>query len=431
MRVLFIEDEGGVDVSMRAMQHGHQVKVFTRQYDPLKRPVGRGLVDLVPDWRPWMRWADLVFMESNNSYMHEMPRWRREGCLIVGGDDRSAAWEIDRSCGMAALQKAGIPIPEYREFTDYDSAIAYVKRCDQPFASKPSGKCDDKSLSYVAKTPDELVYKLNQWKAKHHRPPFPFILQEKLDGLEFAVGAWFGPAGFAPGWEENWEHKKLMPGDTGPNTGEMGTVLRYVRHCKLADQVLRPLEAQLDELGYVGNIDVNCIIDNNGHPWPLEFTTRFGWPTFTIQMSLFEWDPIEFLMELCHGGNLEGAYRFNQPCVGVIPVLPPFPATPKDYAQIVGIPILEAADDFSFEEIQAWTPDRSGITADYATAGMIVGVATKAAPTVRQAAKGCYQELKELHIPCSPFWRNDIGTTLKTQLPKLQQHGYALGMNYA
>jgi phosphoribosylamine---glycine ligase len=431
MRVLFIEDEGGVDVSMRAMRAGHQCKVFTRQYDQHKRPVGKGLIDIVSDWRPWMRWADLVFLESNNAYMHEMDRWRREGCLIIGGNQTSADWEIDRSLGMNVLKKAGIPTPPTKEFVDYDSAIAYVKRHDRPFASKPSGKCDDKSLSYVAKTPDELVYMLHRWKRKHGKPPFPFVLQDKIEGVEFAVGAWFGPNGFYDGWEENFEHKKLMAGDMGPNTGEMGTVLRYVHRSKLADKVLKPLESQLEEIGYIGNIDVNCIIDDKGNAWPLEFTTRFGWPTFTIQMELFEWDPIEFLYAFAAGENTSGAYRMDDIAVGIIPVLPPFPSIPRNYDDVVGLPILECPDDFSVEEVMEWPEDRSGIKAQYATAGMILGVANGSGATVREAANKAYKLLKGLRVPASPFWRNDIGQKLKKCLPLIQKHGYAIGIDYS
>jgi hypothetical protein len=90
-----------------------------------------------------------------------------------------------------------------------------------------------------------------------------------------AVSGWFGPAGWTVGWEENWEFKKLlMNGDLGVTTGEQGTVLRFVKKSKLADEVLLPLTPQLKKMGYCGNVDVNCIIDDHGCPWSLEFTMR-------------------------------------------------------------------------------------------------------------------------------------------------------------
>src|SRR5215471_5985597 len=168
---------------------------------------------------------------------------------VVGGGTESARWESDRAHGMKLFKRAGIPVPAYREFTDYDDAIAFVGRKQEPFASKPSGSCDDKSLSYVAKSAEDLIYMLKRWKRAGKRAGLEFILQEKVSGIEFAVGGWFGPAGFAPGWEENFEHKKLMPGDLGPNTGELGTVMRLVRRSKLADKVLNPLEDHLSAIG--------------------------------------------------------------------------------------------------------------------------------------------------------------------------------------
>ena len=241
MKVLLIADagDGFLDVALRAAQNGHTVKIFIRRYDKDKRPIGRGLVDRVDDWRLWIRWCDICLLEGNSVYMTETDRWRAEGVPIVGGGVESASWEIERSVGMQVFKRAGIPVPDYREFTDYESAIAFVKRRDEPLVSKPCGAVDDKSLSYVAKSPDDLLFMLGRWKRKHGgRPPCPFILQDKIKGIEFAVGGWYGPAGFAPGWEENFEHKKLMPGDLGPNTGELGTVMRLVRRSRLADKVL-------------------------------------------------------------------------------------------------------------------------------------------------------------------------------------------------
>src|SRR5215469_8661601 len=317
MRLLFIDraGDGLLDTAWRARLAGHQVKYFLRDYDRDKRPVGRGLVDLIDDWRPWARWADLALLSSNDLYMAELERWQRDGLPVIGGNVESARWEHDRAYGMRVFKQAGIPVPPYREFTDYGEAAAYVKRRKLPFASKPSGNCDDKALSYVAKTSDDLLFMLDRWKREGKRQGVEFILQEKVDGIEMAVGAWFGPGGFAPGWEENFEFKKMCAGDLGPNTGELGTVMRLVRASKLARSVLEPLEDRLAAIGYVGNIDVNCIIDQDGTPWPLEFTTRFGWPAWNIETALYDGDPIEFLGQVAAGAPPTGR-RLGEIAVG-------------------------------------------------------------------------------------------------------------------
>ena len=429
MRVLLIADagDGFLDVAIRAAALGHQCKIFIRRYDRWKRPIGRGLVDRVDDWRSWIRWCDICLLEGNAVYMYEFDRWRKEGVPIIGGGTESAAWEADRAHGMEIFKRAGIPVPEYREFTDYDAAIAYVKRRDQPFASKPSGNCDDKSLSYVANTPEELVYMLERWKRAGKRAGLEFILQEKVSGIEFAVGGWFGPAGFAPGWEENFEHKKLMPGDLGPNTGELGTVMRLVRQSRLADWILRPLESALQRIGYIGNIDVNCIIDEEGTAWPLEFTTRFGWPAFNIELALHSGDFISFLHSVATGeSDGMSARALNRVACGVVLAIPDFPYSHATRKEVVGLPVWGPTDDDNWHPCEIMAGDQT----EQATAGDYIGVATGIGDTVRQAVRDAYRLLDKLHIPASPFWRNDIGVRCRRDIPHLQEHGFAVEMEY-
>jgi phosphoribosylamine--glycine ligase len=267
---------------------------------------------------------------------------------------------------------------------------------------------------------------LRKWKKKHGRPPCPFLLQDGIEGIEFAAGAWFGPGGFGDGWEENFEHKRFCAGDIGPNTGEMGTVMRYTRKSKLADKVLTPLKQQLDRLGYVGNVDVNCIVDNAGNVWPLEFTMRLGWPAYNIETALFDCDPIEFFHALASGESTRGAHKMNEIAVGVVMALPPYPHSPRDYEEIVGVPIYGVpADGWHPCECQAGSLDEQ-----MSSAGSYIGITTGTGSTVREAARGAYKTLRKISMPASPFYRNDIGKGLARQLPLLQEHGFATGMEY-
>src|SRR4029077_1574358 len=102
MRVLLICDAGDglLDLALRATASGHDVRVFIRKYDRLTRPIGKGLIELIPDWRASMDWSDLVILESNGVYLADMAVWQRRGCRIIGGTPESAAWELDRKKGM-------------------------------------------------------------------------------------------------------------------------------------------------------------------------------------------------------------------------------------------------------------------------------------------------------------------------------------------
>lgn len=429
MKLLCIEPHGDgmLDIAIRAQQLGHAVRYFNKDYDQHRAPIGRGLVERVPDWRGAMRWADLVLLGANDYCMIEFDRWRDLGVPIIGGTSDSALWESDRALGMRVFKKAGIAVPEFRAFTDYDAAIAYVKREDRPFASKPSGKCDDKSLSYVAKEPRDLLYMLDRWRRAGKRQGLEFILQEKVSGVEFAVGAWFGPGGFAPGFELNWEHKKLMAGNLGVNCGEMGTAMVYVASDKIADKVLKPLEPQLERIGYIGNVDVNCIVDEDGMPWPLEFTMRCGWPAFNIEMALFDVDFVEFLAGVAAGDPPKHAHRLNEVAIGVVLAHGDFPHSHMTRREVVGVPIWNCEpDDDDLHFAQAM------IDGDHmATAGDYVLIATGVGETVQEARRRAYRAVQRPHMPTEPFYRPDIGQRLRRDLDELQRHGYAKGVRYA
>ena len=125
MKLLLIDPHGeALDFALRAQRDGNDVRHYIRQTEKT-RYIGRGLVRLVDDYAPWMRWADVVFMSDNTIYTHDMnTRWRPDGCCIVGPTLETAQWEMDRTLGMQVFRKADIAVPPYKEFTDYDKAIA-------------------------------------------------------------------------------------------------------------------------------------------------------------------------------------------------------------------------------------------------------------------------------------------------------------------
>jgi phosphoribosylamine--glycine ligase len=440
VKTLIVEPHGDglLYLAIRARKLGHDVSYWCRDYDQYKAPIGRGLVERVPDWRPLARRVDLVILGSLGYAQAEFDKLKADGVPVIGAPGLAGEWELNRLVGMQQFKRAGIPVPPYQQCASYDEAIAIVARNDDGVAIKPCGDVTDKSLSFVAKTGREAVWRLQRWKREGKRFPQGFILQELVKGVEFAVGAWCGPGGFADGFEENWEEKRLFAGGVGPNCGEAGTVLRLVKSSKLAQQVLSPLEDKLVSLGYIGNVDVNCIVDEDGTPWPLEFTMRFGYPAINIELALHS-EPIEFLAGLAAGKSPK-TRRLNEVAVGVVCALPPYPYGHEKPDEVVGVPIWGVSPsiegDLHFCSVQAGEgPAISGGKIEkrpvLATAGSYVLVSTGTGSTVVEARRGAYRVLDRLTVPASPFWRVDIGSRLRSDLDHLQSHGYARGMSYA
>lgn len=437
MRVLIVDPSGsGLDFAIRAQAVGHKVKHAIRQTGKTEH-IGRGLVDVVEDHRPWLNWADLVFNTDNTYYLRELDALREFGVPIIGASTEAAEWELDRKVGADILRTHDILTPPSKEFNDYDSAIAYVKKEGRRFVSKPSGDAD-KALSYVAKSPADLVYMLERWKSLG-KLKGPFLLQDFIGGVEMAVGGWFGPGGFNEGWCENFEFKKLMDGDMGCATGEQGTVLRYVSRSKLARLVLEPLSETLEKLNYCGYIDVNCIIDEAGQPWPLEFTMRPGWPTFNIQQELHEGDPVEWLYDLSQGKDARNTL-IGPIAIGVVLSVPDYPYSHLTRKEVCGSPIygltpslLEHVHFCEMMEGEAPIERAGQIVTEKmpVTAGDYVLVMSASGSTVYEAKTKVYRRLKRLTVPNSPMWRTDIGDRLAKQLPMLQEKGYATGILFS
>lgn len=438
MRVLVIDAMGnGLDFSMRAQRDGHDVKHFIPDTEKTKF-IGENLVPIIRDFDPFIEWADIIFLTDNTKYLRQLDSYR-DHKPIIGPTKETAEWELDRVKGMQVLKDHGIPCPDYKEFNNYDDAIRYVKKESRAFVSKPSGDAD-KSLSYVAKNPVDLVYMLERWKSIS-KLKSPFILQEKIEGIEMAVGGWFGPHGWNSGWCENFEFKKLMTGDMGVNTGEQGTVLRFVTSSKLAQYVLTPLTKTLLNEGYIGYVDVNCIIDEKGKPWPLEFTMRPGWPTFNIQNALHEGDVVEWLADLCEGKDTKN-FTMDRVAIGVVLSVPDYPYSHLTRKEVVGIPIYGIPPNLwehihPCEMMMADRPNKPDGSSKHittmpmpCTGGDYVLVMTAVADTVKLARSVVHYRLNKLIVPNSPMWRTDIGLRLAKELPNLHKMGYATEMEF-
>jgi phosphoribosylamine--glycine ligase len=437
MRILIIDNEGlALDWVLRCQQDGHKVKWFIRQTDGTKFFGRGGIADIVNDYNDWAKWADLIFFTDNSKYLQQGEAWKKQGMKVISCPPDASLWELDRSVGMAAFKKAGVPIPPFKMFTDYDAAISYVKKEMVPLVSKPNGDVD-RALSYVSKSATDMVYMLERWK-KLDKHKGPFMMQECIYGTEMAVGGWYGPGGFNEGWCENWEFKKLMNDDLGVATGEQGTILRIVKKSKLADMVLSPMEDYLEKLNYIGYIDVNCIIDDEGNPWPLEFTMRPGWPTFNIQQALHTGDHAQWLMDLAEGKDAKN-WTYDQIAAGVVLSIPDYPYSKFTRREVVGVPIYgitpSIASSVHFNQVMMGEApqEMEGKIVNlpaWLTAGDYVLVGSGIGDSVQSAVKSAYRVLKKISLPNSPMYRTDIGKRLKKQLPQLQSQGFAKGMSY-
>lgn len=437
MRILLIDPTASfLDFAMRCEAQGHEVRWFLGPDKAAaggRYTVGDGLIQKVADFRPSMKWADLILNSDNSKYTHELEGYRERGFPLFAPNVCCTSWELDRSIGQQVLADCGISCLPCLEFTNYDQAIAHqLANRDTRYVSKPSADVD-KALSYVSKSFKDMVFMLEYWKA-HQKKKVPFIFQEFCPGIEVAVGGWMGRDGFLSHFLENFEFKKLMPGEVGVNTGEMGTVMKYVtsdESCLVRDLLL-PLESRLIREGYTGYIDVAVMVGTEGPRKgklnPLEFTSRHGWPLFQIQQSLHP-DNANWMLDALQGRDTFRPYR--DVAVGIVIAMPDFPYSRMSRKDVSGFPIfgVSAENRFNFHPCELMIgegySDSGKKEPMLVSAGDYLAVVTGTAPGISKAKEKAYKNLKGLEIPNSPIYRTDIGDRLEKQLPILQSMGYA------
>lgn len=443
MRVLIVDsDHVGLDFALRAAAYGHEVKLFRYSKKPTRYATGFKQITLVNDWRDHMQWArdGLIFMTANNRYLTEMDRYREFGFRnIFGPTAASARLEIERSAGQEAMAAIGGNIPPYQMFDSLQDAETFARKADRAYVFKPLGSDDDKSLTYVSKDQADLVGWLQRQMKLGKKLKGKAMLQEKIDRMaEIGVSGWMGPEGFLPDkYQVCFEFKPLHAGDIGMNTGEQGSVCAYTDQDKLAEEMLLPMEPILRTLGHVGDFAVGAMIGTDGQAHFLEFTARCGYPAWWIQTASHKGDPVAWMKDLTEGKD--SLKVTNDVAIGVVCSQPCYPFDMASPEQVEGIPMRGAdlpgtlAYIHLVEAMLGTGPVMEGdkvVDQEVVqTAGEYPLVVTGLGKTVSKARKRVYDAIDTVHFPDMGF-RNDIGTRLEKELPKLHKAGFALDVDF-
>ena len=177
----------------------------------------------------------------------------------------------------------------------------------------------------------------------------------------------------------------------------------------------------MEESGYVGYVDINCIVNGYGI-YPLEFTTRFGYPHISICMEGVQSKWGEFLYRLAAKEKFELKTKKGFQ-VGVVIAVPPFPYNDKKSFQQYseGAVVLfkkPMAEGVRLGDIKMAEGD--WILAGTSGYALIV---TGSGSTMGDARKMAYNRVKNVMLP-NMFYRTDIGTRWGEDSDKLWTWGY-------
>lgn len=413
------------DLAWQIKKEGHQVKCFIK--NDRDKDVYDGFIDKVDNWEEHIEWADVICFDDIG-FGKIADGLRKKGKLVFGGSEYTDKLEDDRNFGQTEMKEAGMLILPHWDFFDLNSALDFIRENPNRYVFKPNytvgGGEDLHDLLFLGEEDDgkDILEMLESNKKFLQSKIKSFQLQKFASGVEIAVGAFFNGEDFIYPINVNFEHKRLFPGEIGPLTGEMGTLMYWSQPNRIFNETLGRMKEKLKESGYVGYIDINCIVNGRGI-YPLEFTSRFGYPTINIQMEGILTPMGEFLYRLANKEKFEFKTKIGFQ-VGIVIALTPFiTGNPSDVSIYRDLSILFRRPNSSLEGIHLGDVKLVDEQLRVAGSSGYVLVVTGSGQTVEEARKQAYSRVKNIRLQ-NMFYRVDIGSRWYQESDKLQIWGY-------
>lgn len=423
MKFLFVSIESlSGDLAWQLKKEGHEVKVYIKAKGDAD--VYNGFIDKVEKWEDWVDWSDVVIFDDVE-WGETAAKLRRQGKKVIGGSPYTDRLEMDREFGQMEMKRLGVNILPQWQFSNYDEAVEFIKKNPDRYVFKPSGNVpsSSKELLSLGEEDDgrDILELLSQNKKILQKKVPTFQLQKFVSGVEVAVGAFFNGQDFIKPINVNFEHKRLFPGELGPFTGEMGTAMFWSEPNHLFNATLGKMLPALQESGYRGYIDINCIATGRGI-YPLEWTSRFGYPCLQIQLEGITMPAGEWLSRLAASEPFELKTKRGFQ-IGVEILIPTYFEDSHEMIEIYrDLPILfkkpENLEGVHIEDVKL----EDGVWRVAGKSGCIL-VVTGAGTTMAEARRQAYGRIKNIMVQ-NMFYRVDIGLRWLEDSDKLQTWGY-------
>jgi phosphoribosylamine---glycine ligase len=233
-----------------------------------------------------------------------------QGIRCFGPSQAAAQIEASKSFAKDFMARHNIPTAKYATFSNYDEAVRYLKSVDYPIVIKASGLAAGKGV-ILPETDEEAKSTLEEILVKKifGEAGAEVIIEERMTGQEVSLMAFTDGTSVVPMLPAQ-DHKRLLDGDKGLNTGGMGAyapapIFTSVMMNETVEKVLKPAVNGMKSEGnpFVGVLYAGLMLTPNGIR-TLEFNCRFGDPETQVVLPLLETDLVE-ITEACVDGKLE------------------------------------------------------------------------------------------------------------------------------
>ena len=336
--------------------------------------------------------------------------FRRAGQKIFGPTRAAAQLESSKDFAKAFMVRHNIPTAFYETFSAPEPAHAYVNKHGAPIVVKADGLAAGKGV-VVAMTLDEAHQAIDMMLSdnKLGDAGARVVVEEFLAGEEASFIVMVDGKNILP-LATSQDHKRLMDGDLGPNTGGMGAyspapVVTPEVYARALREVIMPTVQGMEKEGhtYTGFLYAGLMISPDGSIKVLEFNCRMGDPETQPILLRLKTDLLKLVEHAVNGTLDKVEVEWDRrTALGVVMAAFNYPDTPRTGDVITGLPARSAEDAHVF---QAGTALLDG---KVVTSGGRVLCVTALGDSVRMAQRRAYQLADDIHFDGCQM-RRDIG----------------------
>ena len=335
--------------------------------------------------------------------------FRAANLKIFGPTKAAAQLESSKDFAKAFMVRHNIPTAAYATFNDVKSAHDYVNTQGAPIVIKADGLAAGKGV-VVAMSLDEAHAAIDSMLSdnKLGSAGARVVIEEFLTGEEASFIVMVDGKNILP-LATSQDHKRLLDGDQGPNTGGMGAyspapVVTPSIHAKVMCEIIKPTVEGMasDGIPYTGFLYAGLMISTNGDVKTLEFNCRMGDPETQPILMRLKSDLVTLAEHAVDGtlNEIEADWD-RRTALGVVMASANYPETPRTGDVITGLPT-------GSDHMQVFHAGTAMINDQVVTSGGRVLCVTALGETVKYAQNCAYQALEQIKFEGAQY-RKDIG----------------------
>ena len=337
-----------------------------------------------------------------------------KGLKIFGTRANAAIIEGSKAFSKDLMKKYGIPTAAYEIFSDADKALKYLETAAYPIVLKASGLALGKGV-LICNTHEEAVAGIGELMLdkKFGTAGDKIVIEEFMTGREVSVLAFVDGSHYKL-MTSSQDHKRAGDGDTGLNTGGMGTFSPSPFYTPEVDAYCREhiYQKTVDAMKaegrpFTGVLYFGLMLTPNG-PRVLEYNTRFGDPETQVVLPRMKTDIVD-VMEACMNGTLdkiELEYEDNA-AVCVVLASGGYPESYEKGKVITGLDAFDGKEDYFCFHAGTKFDDRGNVVT---SGGRVLGVVALGSD-LKQARAKAYEATAWVSFD-KMYKRNDIGKAL-------------------